>query len=265
MRQYWEDRLRRNFDLTDAGYAGLGFRYNRWLYRVRLEALERGLKTIGRTFKGMRILEAGCGTGFYTEYCLQQEVNTYVGVDITSVSVETLRKQYPEFSFIQADISAESLSERVKKNFDVVLAADVLFHIVDHNAFERAIQNLCSLLCPGGLLIISDVFPVSTVQVAPHVCFRSMDEYTRLLSQNHHRILHIEPIFAILQPPPYISHVSWTWKGYALLWRFGWRLARWNMVDRLLPPGLAWLDRNLFCPRWGRQAPNSKWLFAVKD
>lgn len=263
MYHYWEKRLRQHFDLTGAGHAGLGPRYNAWLYKARLEALERGLISSGRTLKGARVLEAGCGTGFYTEYCLRQEVHTYVGVDITSISVETLRKRYPNLRFIQADIT-EEIVETVGGDYDVVLAADMLFHIVDDNAFERAIQNLCSALASDGLLIIADVFPACTTQVAPHVRLRSLSEYTRLLNENHTRIVHIEPIFAILQPSSFIPCTSWFWKGYALLWRWAWRLARLDIVDRLLPPILAWLDKRLFCPLWGQQAPNNKWLLAIK-
>lgn len=53
-------------------------------------------------------------------------------------------------------------------------------------------------------------------------------------------------------------------KGYALFWRLGWRLARWYVVDRWLPPVLFWLDSRLFLPVWGSQAPNNKWMLALK-
>lgn len=260
MYPYWEKRLRQHFDLIGAGHAGLGLHYNACLYKARLEALEKGLASIQRTLQGARVLEVGCGTGFYTEYCFRQAVRKYVGMDITSVSVETLRERYPEFHFIQADITKETIEE----DFDVVLAADVLFHIVDDAAFERAVQNLCSVLSPNGLLIISDVFPKFTVQVAPHVRLRSLDEYNRLLNENHIRLVLIEPIFAVLQPPPFVPHTSWFWKGYALLRRGGVRLARFSIVDRLLPTVLAWLDKRLFLPLWGQGAPNNKWLLAIK-
>lgn len=217
MHRYWEERLRQNFDLTGAGHAGLGRHYNAWLYKARLEALEKGLASIGRTLQGTCVLEAGCGTGFYTEYCRRQGVYTYVGVDITSVSVEILQERYPEFRFIRADITEQT----IEGEFDIVLAADVLFHIVDDAAFERAVQNLCSVLLPHGLLIISDVFPKCTTQVAPHVRLRSLDEYNRLLNENHIHLVLIEPIFAILQPPPFIPYAPWIWKGYALLGREG--------------------------------------------
>ncbi len=264
MRDYWEKRLRHQFDLTGAGCIVLGPRYNAYLYRARIKALEKALKATGYTLRGADVLEAGCGTGFYTEYCLKSQISTYVGLDITSISVETLRERYPNWRFVQADISADEIPE-IDKKFDVVLAADVLFHIVDDAAFEKAIRNLCSALRPGGLLIISDVFPASTVQVAPHVRLRSLERYNRTLVKNRARILHVEPIFALLQPPPYLPDVSWFWKGYARFWKVGWRLARWRVGDRLLPPLLIWLDSKWFLPVKGKEAPNSKWLLAIRD
>lgn len=264
MQSYWEERLRQRFDLTTAGCIVLGPRYNACLYGARVKALEKALKAKGYTLQGANILEVGCGTGFYTEYCLKCQVSTYVGVDITSVSVETLRERYPDWRFVQADISADEIPEITDK-FDVVLAADVLFHIVADAAFEKAIRNLCSALRPGGLLIISDVFPACTVQIAPHVRLRSLEMYNRTLAENRAYILHVEPIFALLQPPPYLPDASWFWKGYAWFWRFGWRLARWHITDYLMPPMLAWLDSRLFLPALGNQAPTNKWLLALKD
>lgn len=263
MQSYWEERLRRRFDLTGAGCIVLGPRYNACLYRARIEALEKTLRTTGYTLEGADVLEVGCGTGFYTEYCLKCRVGTYVGVDITSVSVETLRERYPNLRFIQADISADEIPE-IGTKFDVVLAADVLFHIVDDAAFEKAIRNLCWALRPGGLLLVSDVFPASTMQVAPHVRLRSLDVYSRNLIENRTRVLRVEPIFALLQPPPYLPDASWFWRGYARFWRLGWRLAHWYVVDRWLPPVLSWLDSRLFLPVWGSQAPNNKWMLALK-
>jgi 2-polyprenyl-3-methyl-5-hydroxy-6-metoxy-1,4-benzoquinol methylase len=264
MSTYWEERLRKHFDLTGVGCVVLGPGYNARLYKARLEALENGLRVVGWTFRGARILEAGCGTGFYTEYCLRQEVNAYVGVDITSVSVEILRRRYPDFHFVQADITSSEVL-KAGTEFDIVLAADVLFHIVDDANFERAVRNLLFLLRPNGLLILSDVFPTTTIQTASHVRLRSLSEYNRLFSENQTRILYIEPIFAILQPPSFIPSLSWFWKGYALFWRYAWRLARWSVADHLLPPVLAWLDKTWFLPKWGSWAPNNKWLFALKE
>jgi SAM-dependent methyltransferase len=260
---YWEERLSRHFDLTGAGFAGLGPYYNAQMYQARLTALERGLGILKQSLQGARILEIGCGTGFYTGYCARAGVGAYVGVDITSVSVSRLREKYAQFRFVQADISGEA--HEIETGFDLVLAADVLFHIVQDEGWRKAIQNVASRLRERGLLVVSDVFPSKTIQVSEHVRFRSLMDYHTELSKVGLRVVHVEPIFAILQPPPLIPDASWPWRIYAWLWRYGRRLAQWSMTDGLLPPVLAWLDQRFFIPKWGNQAPNSKWLFAIKD
>ncbi len=260
---YWEERLSQHFDLIGAGYAALGPRYNARLYTARLEALEKGLTLIGQTLKDARVLEVGCGTGFYTGYCERQGVNEYVGLDITLVSINTLQERYPRFRFIQSDITADKIPD-LGSEFDIVLAADVLFHIPQDDAFEKAVRNIISQLKVGGLLIVSDVFPANSIQLANYLRIRSLNDYCRLLEKYQTRLSHIEPIFAILQPPPLLPNVNLLWKGYAWIWRYAWRLARWGVMDSLLPSILAWFDKRLFLPKWGETAPNNKWLFAIK-
>jgi len=187
-----------------------------------------------------------------------------VGVDITSVSVSRLRQLYPQFEFVQADISSAEADE-IGTGSDLVLASDVLFHIVQDEAWRKAIQNSAARLREEGFLILSDVFPPQPTRIAEHVRLRSLSDYCAELSEAGLRMRHIEPIFAVLQPPPLIPGVSWPWRAYARLWRHGWRVARWSVVDRLLPPVSGWLDQRFFIPKLGDGAPNSKWLFATRD
>ncbi len=259
---YWETRLAARFDLAGAGYATLGPRYNARMYQARLDALERALAAVNRSLKGTRVLEVGCGTGFYTDYCARQGVADYVGLDITEVSVVTLRQRYPKFTFLQADVTNGTLN--LEMAFGIVLAADVLFHIVDEKAFCIAMQNICRWVEPKGLLILSDVFPPVTVRTALHCRHYALNKYEQLLAAQGLSVAHIEPIFAILHPPPLILGTSFVWRAYAWLWRYGWRLARWSLADWALPTTLGWLDEHFFLPRFGLHAPNSKWLLAVK-
>jgi len=64
---YWQERMSQCFNstLTGARCIALGPFYNVQLYKVRLKALEKGIATIGRSFKGSTVLEVGCGAGFY--------------------------------------------------------------------------------------------------------------------------------------------------------------------------------------------------------
>jgi 2-polyprenyl-3-methyl-5-hydroxy-6-metoxy-1,4-benzoquinol methylase len=261
---YWEARLTKHFDLVGVGHAVLGPYYNQRMYVVRLRALERVLAASGIYLSGQDVLEIGCGIGFYTQVCRQQRVASYTGVDITRVSVQNLAHRYPEFCFIQADVGDPGFA--IREQFDVILAADVLFHIVDDNRFQSAIANLSNSLRPGAHLILSDVLSFRTAQTDPHCRLHSLNTYQEILAQHGLTVRQIEPIFAVLQPPVAMPGTAPLWRIYALLWRYGFgRLAHWRWFDRIVPALLDKLDERFFLPRAGTGTPNSKWLVAVKS
>ncbi len=107
-----------------------------------------------------------------------------------------------------ADIT-ESSPIAISNHFDIVFAADVLFHIIEDKRFERAISSMASRLKVDGWLIVSDIFPQQTVQSATHVRLRSYSDYYQIFLKHKLSIVQIEPIFAILQPPPIKSHLAW--------------------------------------------------------
>ncbi|WP_322511219.1 class I SAM-dependent methyltransferase, partial [Chloroflexus sp.] len=146
---YWEARLRRNFDLTGVGHTSLGPNYNAHLYQRRLETLSAGLARIKLSLNGAQVFEVGCGTGFYTNYFAQHNVSNYLGLDITSISVKTLKRRYPSFHFVCADIT-EFAPTNANSHFDIVFAADVLFHITEDEQFEEALYTIASCLKVGG-------------------------------------------------------------------------------------------------------------------
>ena len=259
--RYWEERLGRNFDLRGAGYAVLGASFNAVMYAARRSALDRALGATGGGVAGLRVLEVGCGTGFYTEFCHSQAVAAYTGVDLTQVSVNRLAAHYSGFQFVRAELGSDGFA--LDAQFDLVLVADVLFHIVETERFQRALAQLVGCVSPGGRLIISDVFPALAQRSAEHVQLRSWAEYEAALSRLRMQVAHVEPIFAVLQPPVSLASATVPWRVYTQLWRHGLlRAARSNVLDRSLPRVLAWLDRHVFLRRVGLSAPNSKWLVA---
>lgn len=155
---YWEERLGRNFNFAGVGYMSLGRNYNAWLYKVQKRVFRR---VLGR-FPGLDvqlsscdILDIGSGTGFYVDLWLQAGAGSVSGSDITSVAVGHLRKQYPGQDFRQLDISDDVL-EMGERQYDIISAFNVLFHIIDDDRYVASYRNIYNLLRPGGLLIFSE-------------------------------------------------------------------------------------------------------------
>ncbi len=100
-----------------------------------------------------RVLEIGCGTGYFTSLLEDLGVRSYAGCDVTDVLFPDLRARFPHFRFQQKDVTSEPLNGL----WDVVLMIDVLEHIVDEQRLSRALENVRRAVRPSGLLLLGPV------------------------------------------------------------------------------------------------------------
>jgi 2-polyprenyl-3-methyl-5-hydroxy-6-metoxy-1,4-benzoquinol methylase len=260
---FWERRLSEKFDITGVGYANLGPAYNINIYQARIDALNKAIRKLDINFSGRNLLEIGCGTGYFTNFCKEQNVKSYTGVDITEISVNSLSEEYPDYHFLQADIGEKDIP--LHGQFDIILIADVLYHIVDDTRFSMAIQHVSNLLIPNGVLIISDLLTHNSYDTFEHCKWRSISEYKFELSKDNLEIIHIEPIFFLLSPPPFLPESSIQWKLYRFIWRYGLlRLAHFPWFDNKISTLLSILDKKYFLRLANIDTPSSKWLIAHK-
>jgi SAM-dependent methyltransferase len=152
-REFWDRRLAEHFDLRGTGETGLSLAYNRACYALRRSVLDRALRRARFEPDGQRVLDVGCGSGFFTGYYLARGAKV-TGVDISSTSVQRLGERHPEARFLLADVSETP----VAGPFDLINAFDVLYHITDDGRWERALAHLAAALAPGGLLLVTDAF-----------------------------------------------------------------------------------------------------------
>jgi 2-polyprenyl-3-methyl-5-hydroxy-6-metoxy-1,4-benzoquinol methylase len=96
------------------------------------------------------ILDIGCAEGLTTEWAAQQvNASRLVGMDISERVLEEARSHNIETR--QVDLNVSSFPKDLG-TFDLVLALDVLEHLVDP---WSAVQAIHECLNPGGRLIIS--------------------------------------------------------------------------------------------------------------
>jgi len=93
-----------------------------------------------------RILDLGCSDGRLAEL-LRLSGHTVIGVD--SVKLEGVGGRLD--GFVEADLS-QGLPEEVGRDYDVVLAADVLEHLADPVAL---LQEMRDVLAPRGVVMVS--------------------------------------------------------------------------------------------------------------
>lgn len=109
----------------------------------------------GRIQKGLKLLDAGCGTGRNLHYLLQAGVKVY-GADVSAEAVQRVRElaselapTLPPSNFVVADL--ETLPFESKK-FEVVLCSAVLHFARNEAHFIGMVQELWRVLKPGGML-----------------------------------------------------------------------------------------------------------------
>ena len=191
-REFWERRLAEQFDLRGTGETGLPLAYNRACYALRREVLDRALRAADCDPARKRVLDVGCGAGFFVEYYLGRGARV-TGLDIAAISVERLRERFPQARFVLGDASEAALGER----FDLVNAFDVLYHIVDDSRWEGALRNLAAAVEPGGLLLVTDAF-AEIPGAAEHNRMRSLARYREALGSAGIELHGLHPTHVLL-------------------------------------------------------------------
>ena len=191
-KEFWEQRLAEQFDIRGTGETGLSLAYNLACYTLRAEVLTQALARCGVSPHGARVLDVGCGTGFWTEYYSARGAR-YTGVDIAQVSVDRLAARYPAQRFLRADVS-DGVPEGP---YDIVNVFDVLYHITDDARWEAALRGLANALAPGGLLLVTDRFSGGG-PMAEHNVMRPLKRYMEVLSAQGLTQVSLSPTHVLL-------------------------------------------------------------------
>ena len=112
------------------------------------------------------ILEVGCGLGFSTDAINKStKALEIVGMDISDTAIKKARNIFPNFSFVQGDITSNIFLD---KRFDVVIMNQILWYIL--NFFPKAVSNCHSLLKEEGRLIFSQAFLIAEQKYGTDIC-----------------------------------------------------------------------------------------------
>ena len=198
---YWRDRVSGKMGLGAVGHRSLGAAYNRWIYQRRVDVLNSLRNEAIRVDRGVRVLDLGCGSGFYESYWQSRGVMHLTGVDISAQNVATLREAYPDYRFVESDLTESTTS--IEGQQDVVTLFDVLYHIVDDAAACRVLGFCFVHLAKNGRLLIHEQLVKRDYSLREHVKFRGRDHFVDML---HSQGLEIEqeiPLFVLLVPPVY--------------------------------------------------------------
>jgi 2-polyprenyl-3-methyl-5-hydroxy-6-metoxy-1,4-benzoquinol methylase len=113
---------------------------------IRKRTLSSKLNILNKYSKGNRLLDIGCATGVFLNYCQQN------GYSVNGVEPDEKCRIYAALNFnIQVD-TLESLVNFPENSFDVITMWHVLEHVSDINERMSVIKRL---LTPDGVLIVA--------------------------------------------------------------------------------------------------------------
>jgi len=117
---------------------------NAWTERRAQEilALIRGL-----SLAKPRILDLGCGRGWFTERLA--DLGEAHGVDLSAEGIAAAQARRPDIFYTAGNIYELSFQRNF---FDIVVSQEVIAHVEDQ---PRYIERACEVLKPGGYLIIT--------------------------------------------------------------------------------------------------------------
>jgi SAM-dependent methyltransferase len=150
---FWNELLSDSFDLRGVGHFRMSSEENLKMYEEKKKIILDELKKNQIEINGSKaVLEIGCGVGYWTEMFEEMGVKNYTGNDIAEISIKKLSEKFPDYEFIQGDISETPLKEYI---YDSAFMIDVTQHITDDDRFTKGITNIWKSIKPDGYFIVT--------------------------------------------------------------------------------------------------------------
>jgi 2-polyprenyl-3-methyl-5-hydroxy-6-metoxy-1,4-benzoquinol methylase len=161
--EYWESYYKTADNLTDeatitpdeAEKLSSTYHYNQVENRI-IEGLSGEIEDL----EECKALDIGSGAGHWVNFWHTLGVERATGLEISEVAVEKLKDKFEDKQNIEirrGDIGSKGLGDK-NNSFELVSAIGVLFHLVDDDRWERAIENISSYTRKGGFVFIGGEF-----------------------------------------------------------------------------------------------------------
>lgn len=164
--------------------------------------------------RGIKVLDVGCGNGFLSS-CLAKNGFDVVGIDISEDGIKIAQGKYPEIKFHVA--SAYGDLSNIVDCVDVVIAADVIEHLFSP---KRLVDNVYSVLRPGGILIVSTPYHGYLKNIALSVFNKWDDHHTANWEGGHIKFFSEKTLEVLLDDVGFtdisfhnVGRLRWLWKS----------------------------------------------------
>lgn len=156
-----------------------------------LKSTQGSLSAVGTPIE---VLDIGFGTGFLGSL-LTLAGFRYSGYDLSEVAVEDSAAMCPD-----ADYSVRNIVDSAAPANDVIIASEVLFHIVDDWQWESALGNIRKGMRETSILMFTETFVGAVKQGPPHFKPRTRAMYSEALRRNGLRFVRPEELLCGRMP-----------------------------------------------------------------
>jgi len=214
----WHQRVKEP-GISPFGLSALGELYNRGLFWAKARALASALRSEHLPPpERRRCLDAGIGHGWLLRTWKREGVRALEGLELVPEVAHRIRQSVPEARIRVVDLA--SWEPYRSESYDLVCALDVLFYLCDDSSFAGALASLASVVCPGGLLVVSDLLGRP---VAPSAGHRPWLSYARILHPLGFRCRRRRSIFVLgnlhpLKPRPELPAGAKYPLGFNVMW-----------------------------------------------
>lgn len=114
------------------------------------------LKTMMPPLNGRRVVDLGCGFGWFSRWAEQQGADTVVGIDVSSKMLERARADTSSTAIDYRQVDLDAL-ELPSQSADLVFSSLTLHYVTD---LQRLIKNIADAVAPGGAMVFSVEHPI---------------------------------------------------------------------------------------------------------
>ena len=132
--------------------------YFGYQYGLGGEYLAPYFKSKGIELRGAKIAEIGCGEGGVLAAIADEGASEVLGIDIRQIAIDSAAKTFDTLGlkadFAIVDITNDTVPDKWRNHFDLVLLRDVIEHL---HETKKSLRNIMEFIKPGGYLSV--VFP----------------------------------------------------------------------------------------------------------
>lgn len=125
------------------------------------KTLKDNLKDLIGNVENKNILDLGCGIGEFSRYFAENGAKKVVGIDISKRVLEYAKQNNYSKNIEYINLDIDNLSTMTQK-FDLVFS-DIVFNYIED--FNKLMHDISNLLEDNGVLIFSQVHPISTASL----------------------------------------------------------------------------------------------------